>query len=155
MLRELPDEKRYFMTKRLSLTRSTLTNMPASVSAYPSEYHYLFHVLHSFNESANKTDAEHLLALPNAARRFLELYTYAKLPLGKKSKVDQRANLLFGPEKATRILKLLHHFSHLEGIERLMTHTNALADIEEAVAQLMDCVKEDKAHYEALVDAIR
>lgn len=153
MLRELPDEKRYFMTKRLSLTRSTLTNMPASVSAYPSEYHYLFYVLHSFNESPNKADAEHLLALPNAARRFLELYTYAKLPLGKKSNVDQRASRLFGPEKATRILKLLHHFSHLEGVERLMTHTNALADIEEAVAQLMDCVKADKDHYDALIAA--
>jgi wobble nucleotide-excising tRNase len=153
LLRDLPDDKQYFMTKRLSPTDATLINLPETVSRYPSEYHYLFHVLHTFDQSGNKADTEHLLALPNAARRFLELYTYAKLPLGRHSKVEQRAARLFGSTKAQRILKVLHHFSHLESVERLMTNTNALADIEGAIAQLMDCIREDKEHYEALVDA--
>jgi hypothetical protein len=144
------------MTTGLSLTRSTLTNKHACFRLGISPgYHYLFHVLQNFNESPSKADAEHLLALPNADRRFLEFYTYAKLPLSGKSNLDQRAGPLFGPEKAIRILKLLRHFSHLEGIEWLMTHTNVLADIEEAVAQPMDCVRADKDHYEALVAAIR
>lgn len=155
LLRDLPDDKQYFMTKRLSPTDATLGNLPETVSRYPSEYHYLFHILHNFDQSGNKADTEHLLALPNAARRFLELYTYAKLPLGRHSKVEQRAARLFGTTKAQRILKVLHHFSHLESVERLMTNTNALADIESAIAQLMECIKEDKAHYEALVDAIK
>jgi len=155
LLRDLPGEARYFMTKRISPTRSTLVNLPPAVSQYPSEYHYLFHLLHSFYEAIDKSDAEHLLALPNAARRFLELYTYAKLPLGRKSKVEARATQLFGAEKANRILKILHHFSHLESVERLMTNTNAVADIEGAVSQLMECIKEDKEHYSALIAAIK
>ena len=106
------------------------------------------------NKSANKADVEHLLALPNAARRFLELYTYAKLPLGRKVSVEQRAERLFGAEKASRILKVLHHFSHLESIERLMANTNLVSDIDGAVTELMECLKADKDHYDALVEAV-
>ncbi|TDP59070.1 AAA family ATPase, partial [Roseateles toxinivorans] len=155
LLRDLPGEARYFLTKRISSTRSTMGNLPESISRYSSEYHYLFHILHSFDQSSNKADAEHLLALPNAARRFLELYTYAKLPMGRSSKVEKRAELLFGAEKANRILKVLHHFSHLESVERLMTNTNAVADIEGAVSLLMESLKADNDHYQALLAAVQ
>lgn len=154
LLRDLPGEKNYFLTKRISSTRSTFINLPTSISRYSSEYHYLFHILYDYDKSANKADVEHLLALPNAARRFLELYTYAKLPLGRKVSVEQRAERLFGAEKASRILKVLHHFSHLESIERLMANTNLVSDIDGAVTELMECLKADKDHYDALVEAV-
>lgn len=154
LLRDLPGEISYFLTKRISSTRATFINLPESISRYSSEYHYLFHILHDYDKSTNKADVEHLLALPNAARRFLELYTYAKLPLGRNVKVEKRAERLFGAEKTSRILKVLHHFSHLESIERLMANTNLVSDIDGAVSTLMECLKEDKAHYAALVEAV-
>jgi wobble nucleotide-excising tRNase len=154
LLRDLPGELNYFLTKRISSTRATFVNLPESISRYSSEYHYLFHILYDYDKSANKADVEHLLALPNAARRFLELYTYAKLPLGRKVSVERRAERLFGAEKTSRILKVLHHFSHLESIERLMANTNAVSDIDGAVTVLMECLKADKEHYDALVEAV-
>jgi wobble nucleotide-excising tRNase len=154
LLRDLPGDLNYFLTKRISSTRSTFINLPESISRYSSEYHYLFHILYDYDRSANKADVEHLLALPNAARRFLELYTYAKLPLGRKVSVERRAERLFGAEKTSRILKVLHHFSHLESIERLMANTNLVSDIDGAVTELMECLKADKDHYDALVEAV-
>ena len=128
--------------------------MPSSVTKYTSEYHYLFHLLYSYHTSENKTETEHLLALPNAARRFVELYTYAKLPLGRGVKVDKRAERLFGVEKSVRILKALHHFSHLESIERLAANTDVVADIDGAITALMEHLETDKEHYDALVEAV-
>lgn len=154
LLHDLPGETNYYLTKRISSTRSTFIDLPLSVARYTSEYHYLFHILYDYHTSPNKADAEHLLALPNAARRFIELYTYAKLPLGRKVSVDERAERLFGQEPAARIMKVLHHFSHLQSIERLMANTNLVADIDGAVTLLMDYLKADTQHYEALIEAV-
>lgn len=157
LLHDLPGGRHptcYYLTKRIDLTRATFVNLPSSVTKYTSEYHYLFHLLYSFHTSENKTETEHLLALPNAARRFVELYTYAKLPLGRGVKVDKRAERLFGVEKSVRILKALHHFSHLESIERLAANTDVVADIDGAITALMEHLETDKEHYDALVEAV-
>ena len=51
-------------------------------------------------------------------------------------------------------MKVLHHFSRLESIERLMANTNLVSDIDGAVSELMECLKADKDHYDALVEAV-
>jgi len=152
LLKKLPCSKKksaYFMVRRLSPTTSTLENLPASMMKYTSEYHYLFSIIHAFHANPDKANIEHLLSLPNAMRRFVELYTYMRLPW-PNSTVDQRAEELFGREKTHRITKLLHHFSHLESIERLATNTNLIADIEAVVEEVMTLVKEDRPHFDAL-----
>ena len=55
---------------------------------------------------------------------------------------------------AARIMKVLHHFSHLQSIERLMANTNLVADIDGAVTLLMEQLQTDTAHYGALVQAV-
>jgi wobble nucleotide-excising tRNase len=155
LLRDLPGTPSYFLTKRISPTRSTLVNLPESISAYSSEYHYLFHILHNYHTRPDKADDEYLMLLPNAARRFVELYTYARRPLGRNSPVEKRAELVFGVEKAHRILKVLHHFSHLASIERLVVNTNLVADIDGAIATLMEFLATDKDHYAALLAAVK
>ncbi|WP_350017154.1 AAA family ATPase [Rhodanobacter sp. IGA1.0] len=152
LLKKLPCNKKktaYFMVRRLTPTTSTLEDLPASMMKYTSEYHYLFSVIHAFHANPDKADVEHLLSLPNAMRRFVELYTYMRLPW-PESTVDQRATELFGREKAHRVTKLLHHFSHLESIERLATNTNLIADIEAVVEEVMTLIREDKPHFDAL-----
>lgn len=152
LLREIgPTNKnkvRNYLVKRLSPNSSTLMNMPESMSKYSSEYHFLFSVLDEFQKAPDKTDFKVLMHVPNAVRRFVELYTYAKIPDGS---VDTRAERLFGPEKSKRILKVLHYFSHGNNIERIATNNDLMCDIEVAVQDLVATIQaNDPLHLEAL-----
>jgi len=142
---------RNYLVKRLSPTTSTFMNMPDSMARYSSEYHFLFSVLDEFQKAPDKTDFKVLMHVPNAVRRFVELYTYSKYPDGIKGSVDARAERLFGPEKSKRILKVLHHFSHGNNIERIATNTDLMCDIEGAVGDLVSTIQaNDPLHLEAL-----
>jgi wobble nucleotide-excising tRNase len=142
---------RNYLVKRLSPTTSTFMNMPDSMAKYSSEYHFLFSVLDEFQKAPDKTDFKVLMHVPNAVRRFVELYTYSKYPDGIKGSVDTRADRLFGPEKSKRILKVLHHFSHGNNIERIATNTDLMCDIEGAVGDLVSILQaNDPLHLEAL-----
>jgi len=155
MLKKLPIHKareRYFLAKRTGPVTSTLTDLPISLRRYTSEYHYLFSVIQKFVKDPKKDDLGELLALPNALRRFLELYTYMRRPW-PGSTVEKRLAALVGPEKSLRITKLLHHFSHLETVERLATHSNVIADIEAVVSEVMTLLEEDPVHLAALMQA--
>lgn len=139
---------RNYLVKRLSPNSSTFMNMPDSMVKYSSEYHFLFSVLDEFQQAPDKTDFKVLMHLPNAVRRFVELYTYAKYPDGS---VDTRADRLFGPEKSKRILKVLHYFSHGNNIERIATNSDLMCDIEGAVQDLISLIAaDDPIHLEAL-----
>lgn len=156
LLKKLPCNKnrsRYYLVKRISPTRSTLVDLPESILKYSSEYHYLFNVIYRFYKSTDKADIELLLSLPNAVRRFLELYTYSRIPTAD-STVDDRASVLFGPETAQRITKVLHHFSHLESIERLAVNTDLIADIENVINEVVEHIKKDVRHFNALEQAV-
>ncbi len=158
LLRELPPRKkarcRFFFVKRINTKESTLVDLPDSIKKYSSEYHYLFSVIHRFQNSDNKQDLELLLAIPNALRRFLELYTYAKIPDDLNSTVDQRAEKIFGAEKSKRILKVLHYFSHLNSIERISKNSDLISDIDNVVNDVIEHLKTDNLHYEALLKAL-
>jgi len=153
MLKRLPVAKadtRYFFVKKTGAQESTILDLPDSLRRYRSEYHYLFSVIRQFHESETKSDIGQLLALPNAIRRFLELYTYMRLPW-PESTVEQRLATLVSSEKSARITKLLHHFSHLESVDRLATHTNVVADIEAVSAEVMELLRSDTPHIDALL----
>lgn len=155
LLREIgpkgKNKVRNYLVKRVSPTASTFMNMPDSMAKYSSEYHFLFSVLDDFQKAPDKTDFKVLMQVPNAVRRFVELYTYSKYPDGIKGSVDARADRLFGAEKSKRILKVLHHFSHGNNIERIATNTDLMCDIEAAVQEVVDWIeKEDPMHLEAL-----
>lgn len=158
LLRELPSSKsdpiRYFMMTRQSEGQSKLVNMPPSLLKYTSEYQYLWSVIHEYHESENKQNQEFLLLLPNAVRRFMELYTYAKIPSTKRTTVDERAKVLLGDEKSKRLLKVLHFFSHSNNPESLARNSDLLCDLENVVKDLVELVKNDSLHYEALMDAV-
>lgn len=142
-----------YMTKRVSSQESTLTNLPESIKKHNSEYHYLFEILHNFSENKNFEEDENLLAIPNAARRFLELYTYLRYPSEDKN-IERRAALLFDKEAAVRIVKLLHHFSHLESIDRLVNNSDLISDINLVVKDIFTYMAEnDRMHYQALTES--
>jgi wobble nucleotide-excising tRNase len=158
LLKELPLNKRksrFYQVKRLNRTESTFLNLPKSIHRYSSEYHYLFSVIHRFHTSDDKSDMEVLMSIPNVLRRFIELYTYSKIPSFSEVTVDQRAEILFGDFESKRILKVLHYFSHLNNIERLIKNSDLISDIENAVSEIMDHLKKDSLHYDALIESVQ
>ncbi|MBR7782593.1 AAA family ATPase [Undibacterium luofuense] len=142
-----------YLIRRISDTSSTLENMPNSLARYQSEYHFLFEVIHRFYKAPDKTVHEVLMLLPNAMRRFIELYTYSRLPGPKGSEqVDERAEILFGVERAKRILKIFHYFSHGNTLDRLAGNNELIFDLEHAVKDLINAITEtDKLHMDALL----
>lgn len=146
---------RLYLIRRIAEKSSTLEDMPASLARYQSEYHFLFEVIHRFHKAPDKTVHEVLMLLPNAMRRFIELYTYSRLPGSKDSEqVDERAEILFGVERAKRILKIFHYFSHGNTLDRLAGNNELIFDLEHAVKDLINAIAEtDKPHMDALIAA--
>lgn len=146
---------RLYLIRRIAEKSSTLEDMPASLARYQSEYHFLFEVIHRFHKAPDKAVHEVLMLLPNAMRRFVELYTYSRLPGPKDSEqVDERAEILFGVERAKRILKIFHYFSHGNTLDRLAGNAELIFDLEHAVKDLIDAITEtDKPHMDALTAA--
>ena len=159
LLRELNPQKenlaKHFLVRRIGPNKSSFGNMPNSMFRYSSEYHFLFDVLHQFQKAPDKTEFNVLMLLPNAVRRFVELYTFSKYPGARGLTVDQRADRIFGPEKSKRILKVLHYFSHANNIERLAENNELIFDIEAAVNELINTIRTtDPLHMEALEAAV-
>jgi len=152
LIKELPIKKNrrsYYYLQRLSAETSTFITIPPSIIKYSSEYQYLWSVIHNFHISADKSNLELLLALPNALRRFVELYTYAKFPSDES--VDIRADRIFGKDASKRILKLLHHFSHSNNLLGIAQNSDLICDVEKVVTELIDLIQEDQQHYDALM----
>ncbi|MGS0535594.1 AAA family ATPase [Pseudoalteromonas sp. SaAl2] len=157
LLKELPlgnKKSAFFQIKRVSGKESKIVNLPKSIEMYSSEYHYLFSIIHRFHKSEDKENLELLLSIPNAVRRFVELYTYSRIPSFTRDTVDQRAEQLFGAQESKRILKVLHYFSHLNNIERLANNSDLICDIGNAVEDIIKHLQADKAHYEALLTSV-
>jgi wobble nucleotide-excising tRNase len=160
LLKELPTSKKFlqkffYQVRRINKNESVLEKLPKSLQNYSSEYHYLFEELYKFNKSDNKGDYATLMGIPNSVRRFVELYTYSRLPGGSSSTVDQRADNLWGTEKSKRILKVLHNFSHANNIDRMIRNSDLICDIENAVADLMVELENDEKHFGELKKSIR
>ncbi|KCB46701.1 AAA domain protein [Bordetella hinzii 1277] len=146
-----------YLLRRVAEKSSSLEDMPVSLARYQSEYHFLFDVIHRFHTAPDKTSHEVLMLLPNAMRRFIELYTYSRLPGPKDSEqVDERAEALFGVERAKRILKIFHYFSHGNTLDRLLGNNELIFDLEHAVKDLIDAITEtDEPHMTALMAAAK
>jgi wobble nucleotide-excising tRNase len=155
LLKELPKkgykkDSRYFIARKL--TDSSIEKLPNVYNTFYSEYHYLFGEILSFTNEQDKSTSNKLLIIPNILRRFVEMYTLTKFP--SNDEVDARAEIVFGKRESKRILKLLHHFSHFNSIDRIHKHSEFVADIEHACNDLISLIKKDKMHYDALEASI-
>jgi len=144
----------YYFVKRLNSIESTIDKLPKALQNYGSEYHYLFQLIFKFNEQEEK-DIETAMILPNAVRRFVELYTYSRIPSIKNETVDIRTEQLWGTHDAKRILKVCHYFSHGASIDRMSKHNEFICDIENAVTDLLGLLStNDTMHYNELIKAV-
>jgi len=160
LMRELkPDggnQAKLFLIKRINEHSSHFVNMPKSLSNYSSEYQFLFDKIYRFHDAQDKADQELLMLLPNAVRRFVELYTYSRIPSTQRETVDQRAGDLFGKERSKSILKFLHTFSHGNTIDRLSGNNELIFLLEQTIKDLFDAIRQsDERHWNALVASLK
>ncbi len=142
--------KQYYFIKRISDNQSTIQELPKSLRDYKSEYIYLFDIIYNFYDSGCQESDEKYILLPNAVRRFLEIYTLFKLP-DSTDKVDARLKILM-PEPTE--LKLLHHFSHFTTFEKVMKHDEVILNLPQAIDELMTLLNKDELHLNSLKKAI-
>jgi wobble nucleotide-excising tRNase len=140
----------YFI-KRNDDNTALIKKLPNSFSSYKSEYVGLFHIIKEFNDMDNKEDFPNLLILPNAVRRFLELYTLMKYPSEKE--VDNRVKAVFNPgDKPSYNTKLLHWFSHQNQFEKIQQHDDKILQLENVINELIEYIKnEDELHWKGLM----
>lgn len=161
LVREIEPRKQpraqLFFLRKVSFEQSVFGDMPKSLQKYSSEYHFLFEEILKFKSCQDKSAYEGLMLLPNAVRRFAELYTYSRIPVHVDGlSVDRRAEVLFGPEQAKRILKVLHYFSHGNNIEKFAGNNELIFDLEHATNDLLfEIETKDPLHWNALMEAVR
>ena len=152
----LKDSKRikkncgYYFIKKIDIENSTFLNLPKSLSRYKSEYIYLFELIYKYNEAINNGDDNDDLLMPNALRRFLEIYTLMKIPNEPES-VESRINELVDDVNQ---FKLLNHFSHFTTFEKLTKHDELIMILPDACKELFKLLEEDTTHYVALKKSI-
>lgn len=139
----------YYFIKRISNNNSSFHPLPKSLKR-KSEYIYLFDILHTFHNNGCPMDSDHAILIPNALRRFFEMYTLIKLP-DSTDEIDNRLTILMGGQHN---LKLLHHFSHFTTFEKIMRHDELLMILPDAVDELMTLLSTDTIHFEALKRAV-
>lgn len=140
----------YFMIKKLDIKKSTIIDIPKSLSKYKSEYVYLFSEIDKFKNDGYPDDRAYMM--PNIVRRFLEIYTLMKLP-GNTDEIDNRIKLLFSDRIVE--LKILHNFSHFTSFDRVTKHTELVLRIQDVIEDLYKILAEDELHYQSLQEGIR
>ncbi len=140
----------FYYIKRKDSGESNLEHLPESFRKYNSEYVSLFNILNDYNNLADKSTFTHTVLLPNAMRRFLELYTAMKYPSSKP--IDSRVKKVFTTEDGTyHRVKLLHWFSHQNQFEKIQQHDDKLLQIDEAIKDLMEHIEiKDELHWKGL-----
>lgn len=122
---------------------------------HESEYQYLFKRVH---EEAHRTDVgslEHHYGLPNVARRLLEAFLAFRFPemtgdLGARlDRVVEQYG--YDAAKKTRILRLLHTYSHAEALLEPEHDLTLLSETQPVLVELLELMRTvDEAHYEGL-----
>ena len=129
---------------------ATIKKLPKAFSSYKSEYVGLFQILKEYINSTDKENFTHILILPNAVRRFLELYTLMKYP--SEMEIDKRVKEVFeSGDQTYHSTKLLHWFSHQNRFEMVSSHDDKLLQITEAIEELFNYIENaDSLHWKGL-----
>jgi wobble nucleotide-excising tRNase len=140
----------YYFIKKMSKDKSDIIKMPSHLIRYKSEYVYLFSIIYAYYESGCPTEGDNIILLPNAIRRFLEIYTLFKLP-GIEGEIDNRIKELVGEVNE---LKVLHHFSHFTTFEKATKHDELILKLPDIADDTFILLRKDDKHYESLCKAI-
>lgn len=115
---------------------------------HESEYQYLFKQIFEAAHRTNVDSLEHYYGLPNIARRLLEAFLAFRFPEMSDDIRLKLDRIQFDTAKKTRILRLLHTYSHSEAIVEPEHDLSVLSETQPVLLDLLDLMKaEDEGHY--------
>lgn len=139
-----------YLIKKESCNVSTIIKTPSSLISYKSEYIYLFSIIYEFYVNGCNEDNNNYILMPNAIRRFLEIYTLIKLP-GSKDEIDNRIKELVDE---VNDLKVLHHFSHFTTFEKVGKQDELILRLPDITEDVFTILRKDVSHYSSLCKGI-
>ena len=140
----------YYYIQKIDSEQSVLVPLPKPLKKYKSEYVYLFEILYNYRKSIQEGKENYDILIPNAMRRFLEIYTLMKLPNESESIESRITELVDGVNQ----FKLLNHFSHFTTFEKATKHDELIMILPDACEELFNLLSKDSKHLESLIKAI-
>ncbi len=141
----------YYLINREATLKSSILPMTKSLMRYKSEYIHLFDIIFNFHSSTPDERDKYVILMPNALRRFLEIFTLMKIP-SEPDNVESRISELVDDVNE---YKTLNHFSHFTTFEKMTRHDELLMNIPKATEELINLIKTDEKHYNSLLKSIK
>ncbi len=141
----------FYQMQKLNSQKSVLRTLPDELKNYKSEYIYLFKLINDYKEKIDSGENLYDILIPNAIRRFLEIYTLMKIP-NEPDSVENRIRELV--DDVTQF-KLLNHFSHFTSFEKTTKHDELLMVLPDATNELYELLELDEKHFSSLKKAIK
>lgn len=141
----------FYQVQKLDTDNSVLKNLDKALKRYKSEYIYLFSIIYTYKLGVDKGGDTHDILIPNALRRFLEIYTLMKIP-SEPDSVENRIQQLVDD---INNYKTLNHFSHFTTFEKATRHDELIMALPAACNELFSLLELDPKHLASLKKAIR
>ena len=135
----------FYLLAKMNSYESNLESLPKTLKNFNTEYLFLFELIW-------KTDGvqdSNCFLIPNAIRRFLEIYSLMRYPHEKS--LETRLKLLVGELKE---IKTINHLSHFTSFENLTKLDEQINNIPAAKQELLNILSNDEIHFNSLKKAI-
>lgn len=134
---------------------SELGHVDRLLEEHESEYQYLFKRVYEEAHRDDVVELEHHYGLPNVARRLLEAFLAFRFPEMSGELYRRLERVSFDNAKKTRILRLLHTYSHADAISDPGHDLSLLAETQPVLRDLLELMEAvDKEHYDGLIKAV-
>jgi len=147
--REIPNCG-FYLIQKIDEENSEIKELPKVLKQYKSEYVYLFSLIYKYYKDIIGGNETFNILIPNALRRFLEIYTLMKVP-NESDSVENRIAYLVDDINQ---FKILNHFSHFTTFEKTTRYDELIMVLPDATKELIKLLELDPKHYEALKKAI-
>lgn len=140
----------FYQIQKIDTDNSILKGLNKALKQYKSEYIYLFSLIYKYKQEIDSGGEVYNILIPNALRRFLEIYTLMKIP----NEPDSVENRIFQLVDNVNNFKTLNHFSHFTTFEKATRHDELIMVLPTACNELFNLLELDTKHYESLKKAI-
>ena len=140
----------FYQVQKLNSEKSIIKVLPKSLRRFKSEYIYLFSLIYNYNIEIDNGGEVYDILIPNALRRFLEIYTLMKIP-NEPDSVENRISQLVDDVNE---FKTLNHFSHFTTFEKATKHDELMMVLPKACKELIKLLEIDYKHFVSLKKAI-
>lgn len=139
-----------YQIQKIDTDNSVLKGLNKALKRYKSEYIYLFSLIYKYKQEIENGGEVYDILIPNALRRFLEIYTLMKIP----NEPDSVENRIVQLVDNVNNFKTLNHFSHFTSFEKATRHDELIMVLPTACNELFELLELDEKHFESLKKAI-